>query len=207
VKTVRAIIPLFCIMLNACGGQPALSVAEVESSTAVVSSSWDCEKDGKSLWSCVPPAQSLNAASGKSDEALMLAERESPSRDWAAATPAPEPASAPQPVPAPEPVPTAVSATAPAAVGKTASDGAYVLQVGAFQQMETARKAATGINLEELRIITTRRGDETWYVLVLGAYHSRLEAREAGEAYLQAYPRGSIWVRSASDLTQSLISP
>ena len=87
------------------------------------------------------------------------------------------------------------------------TDGAYVLQVGAFREMDTARKAAAGINMEELRIIPTRRDDANWYVLVLGAYHSRLEARAAGEAYLQAYPRGSIWVRSATDLTQSLISP
>ena len=92
-------------------------------------------------------------------------------------------------------------------VAASGIDDAYVLQVGAFREQASAQRAATEIGLEELRIIATRRWDEDWYVLVLGAYHSRVDAREAGEAYLQANPEGSIWVRSAVDLKESLINP
>jgi septal ring-binding cell division protein DamX len=88
-----------------------------------------------------------------------------------------------------------------------ALDGAYVLQVGAFHRESSAQSAAAAIGMEELRVIGTRRGQEDWYVLVLGTYDSKVDAREAGEAYLDANPGGSIWVRSAADLREALIDP
>lgn len=77
-----------------------------------------------------------------------------------------------------------------------------MLQVGAFREQASAERAAKVIGLEELRIIATRRDEQDWYVLVLGSYKSRVGAREAGEAYLHAYPKGSTWVRAAADLKQ-----
>jgi septal ring-binding cell division protein DamX len=87
-----------------------------------------------------------------------------------------------------------------------AENDTYVLQVGAFRTQESALLAVDEIGLEELRVIPTRRGDKDWYVLVLGAYNSHVDAREAGQAYLRAYPRGSIWVRSVGDLKESLVN-
>jgi len=91
----------------------------------------------------------------------------------------------------------------PARVETIGIERAYVLQVGAFRLREYAEKAAKEIGLEELRIMTVRRGDQDWYVLVLGAFESRVDAREAGEAYLDAHPDGAIWVRAAADLNES----
>ena len=76
-----------------------------------------------------------------------------------------------------------------------------MLQVGAFRDRAYAEKLVAEIGLGELRIMVTRRDDQDWYVLLLGAYYpSRVDAREAGEAYLDAYPGGSIWVREAAGL-------
>ncbi|MCZ6831367.1 MAG: SPOR domain-containing protein, partial [Gammaproteobacteria bacterium] len=99
------------------------------------------------------------------------------------------------------------AASEPSRVVTIDSEETYVLQVGAFIEPVSAERAVRKIGLEELRIIATRRDGHDWYVLVLGAYHSREDAREAGEAYLNAYPKGSIWVRAAADLKQSLIDP
>jgi septal ring-binding cell division protein DamX len=78
--------------------------------------------------------------------------------------------------------------------------------VGAFRELALAQSAAKAIGLAQLRIIATLRDEQDWYVLVLGAYAERVDAREAGEAYLNAYPHGVIWVRETTDLKKSLIS-
>jgi septal ring-binding cell division protein DamX len=87
----------------------------------------------------------------------------------------------------------------------SAGDDGYVLQVGAFRRQELAVKASRQIGLPALTVVPTRRGEEDWYVLLLGTYPSALDAREAGEAYLDANPRGAIWVRAAADLRESRI--
>ena len=90
-------------------------------------------------------------------------------------------------------------------VGALESGDAYVLQVGAFRERILAEQAVKEIELEGLKVIATRRGEDEWYVLVLGPYKSHVDAREAGEVYLDAHPGGSIWVRAAADLRESLV--
>ena len=83
-------------------------------------------------------------------------------------------------------------------------DDNYVLQVGAFRDRSSAEKAVRQIDMPDLRIVATQRDDADWYVLLLGGYPDAVEAREAGESYLDANPGGAIWVRAASDLNAAL---
>lgn len=80
------------------------------------------------------------------------------------------------------------------------SYGGYVVQLGAFREQSSAERAAKAGKLEEIKVLATQRNGQTWYVLLLGSYKSREEAREASAAYLQAHPDGSTWVRSSADL-------
>ena len=132
-----------------------------------------------------------------------------------------EPAVVPQPdeaLPEPEPaldaskadaVPAAVpAATAPPAAAPVAESPAevsgFVVQVGAFREPAQAQAAARQIDLSSLVIMPTRRDGEDWYVVLLGAFPSYEEAREAGEIYAARVPGGSYWVRSAQDLRDVL---
>ena len=81
----------------------------------------------------------------------------------------------------------------------------YVLQVGAFSSRASAAKAERQIDSPELKVMATRRNYEDWYVLVLGTYPGKSEAQEAGRAYLQRYPNGSVWVRVAADFNETLL--
>lgn len=92
------------------------------------------------------------------------------------------------------------AASEPAPVADKDSEKAYVLQVGAFREQAVAVRAAEATGMEELKIMATRRDGQDWYVLVLGSYETREDARAAGEAYLDAHPKGSVWVRAAVDL-------
>lgn len=99
---------------------------------------------------------------------------------------------------------TVAMAELPSAAESSARDDAFALQVGAFRDRDLAEKAVRQIGMPDLQIVATRREDADWYVLLLGTYPSAVEAREAGETYLDANPGGAIWVRAASDLKASL---
>jgi hypothetical protein len=79
---------------------------------------------------------------------------------------------------------------------------AWVLQVGAFLDRARARVAADMIADDNRVIVPIKKDGEDWYVLLLAAFPSYALAQKAGEIYLQAHPRGSIWVRSAAGLRE-----
>ena len=47
---------------------------------------------------------------------------------------------------------------------------AFVVQIGAFRSEQRAQRAVREFGLPQLAIIPTRRGDEDWYVILLGTY-------------------------------------
>jgi septal ring-binding cell division protein DamX len=220
---VRIAFVFVCLLVGACGSQaPA---PEISTGTAPegrrVSSAWECDPKSAGLWNCKPaqaPAANKAPAAKKAPVAeeayAVVTDPESPIRDESApmamtSPPVNEPAS-PQSEAQPTPASDA-AALSPGGDSRLDLDGSYVLQVGAFRTEASARAAAdtiTGaIDSKELQVIATRRGVEEWYVLVLGSYDSKVDAREAGEVYLDAHPGGSIWVRSAADLRDSLVNP
>jgi septal ring-binding cell division protein DamX len=82
--------------------------------------------------------------------------------------------------------------------------GAYVVQIGAYREQTRAQRAARELDMGGLVIMPTRRADEDWFVLLLGAYPSSEAAEAAGRAFVESQPRGSYWVRSAAELRRIL---
>ena len=177
--------------LGACSSPAPLPQAPTEVSPTGISKSWQCQENLDGLWTCTPPEQTpalkeptpaatRPAAAAKNIEHLPpLTSSEN----------------------------TVVTAVEEPAAAIARPGEGWVLQVGAFRHKSDALVAAEHIGMAELRIIPTRRGDQDWYVLLLGAYHSHAEADTAGESFLAAVPGGSIWVRRANDLKKSLVHP
>ena len=191
---MRAYIVFGGLLLAACSNQQPAAPEPSEQPRVEVSRDWDCEKNNSGMWACHPAATRADPPATVEEPAPT-------------AEAAPEPPLQDQPAAAPVAVIERAAASEPSPAAAADSSESYVLQVGAFRTRELAETAASQITLEELRIIPTRRDGEDWYVLVLGAYHSSFEAREAGQAYMDAFPTGTIWVREAADLKQSLIIP
>ena len=125
---------------------------------------------------------------------------------------------APQPAPqlvATQPAAPQPAAPEPAATIKADGSGVstrilptdFVLQVGAFRERARAVRAAQELGREGVVVVRTRRGEEEWFVVLLGVYPSADEARDAGEAYEAAVPGGSFWVRPGSDLRAASAKP
>ena len=81
---------------------------------------------------------------------------------------------------------------------------AFVVQIGAFRSEQRARRAVRDFGLPQLAIIPTRRGDEDWYVILLGTYPDLEAATEAGRSFVEASPGASYWVRNAAELRRIL---
>lgn len=144
---------------------------------ALAGADWQCEQDDRGLWHCLAPvAESIPAAPPAEPPAAEIIE--------------------------PLVVETAV-AEPPAAEPRAAEAAAtenYVLQVGAFRNQDIAKAGARKIDSDTLTIVPTWRGNETWYILILGAYADRRQAVAAGKAYQQEFEGADYWVRRTSEL-------
>ena len=76
----------------------------------------------------------------------------------------------------------------------------FLVQVGAFRSEQRARRAVREFGLPQLAIIPMQRGDEAWYVLLLGSYPDIEAAKSAGQSFMEAHPDASYWVRNAAEL-------
>jgi septal ring-binding cell division protein DamX len=86
----------------------------------------------------------------------------------------------------------------------TAETDEFVVQIGAFRSEQRARRAAAEFGLPQLVIIPTRRGDEDWYVVLLGAFPDLESARAAGQSFVEVFPGASYWVRNAAAVRRIL---
>ncbi len=105
-----------------------------------------------------------------------------------------EPMPPPEPIPEPEPDVQEVT-QAPELVEP------WAVQVGAFEDMASAQRAASEIDRDGVVIMPIRRDGEDWYVVLLGSYASIEEADANGRDYVED-SGGSYWVRGASGLQE-----
>ena len=146
-----------------------------------VSEDWDCTKTDAENWTCRAPV---------AEDPAVVAARGA------------EPAPVQQPEPDPELQKIAAAELALAA----ALDKTWALQVGAFKDAEAAEQAVADSGMETILIVPTERDGEAWFVLLLGTYERKVDAREAGQAYMGAFPEGKTWVRKSEEIKQTMNS-
>ena len=88
-----------------------------------------------------------------------------------------------------------VASEVPAEESPSALESGYTIQLGAFRDATAAQVMAEGIAVPGVLIQRTLRNGETWYLVCLGAYPGKADAREARDQYLQAHPGADTWIR------------
>ncbi len=156
---------------------------------ALAGGDWQCEEEA-GMWQCrARPVEAIPPPPAPAQEPVPppVAEPEAETETEPEPAESADPPAVVLPVePSPPPQPVAV-------------DDPYIVQVGAYRKRETAERAADALALPGLSIVPTRRDDEDWFVLLLGAYPSWEDADRAGRDF-----GGSFWVRRSSDLRQVL---
>ena len=198
---------------------------------ALQSGDWQCEENDRGLWDCqipdrahaptapAPPTSQTaptvaGAAAGPEPSvALPAAVAEGPSASTVSTPqtrrePGPAPADAVAgPATAPGVTAPAESASPLSRDGAAPSEGSgldgFVVQIGAFRRERSAQRAVGELGLPQLVITPTRRGEEDWYVILLGAYPDFEAADAAGREFVDANPGAGYWVRNAAELRQS----
>jgi septal ring-binding cell division protein DamX len=80
----------------------------------------------------------------------------------------------------------------------------YVLQVGAYSDMATAKVAAATIGGKRMFILPIRRDLQDWYILLYDNYYSRASAELAAQQFGREHPHESAWVRDSAPLRKLL---
>jgi septal ring-binding cell division protein DamX len=80
----------------------------------------------------------------------------------------------------------------------------YVLQVGAYSDLDSAKAAAATIGGQRMFILPIRREQEDWFILLYDNYTNREYAELAARQFQREHPQESAWVRDAAPLRQLL---
>ena len=73
---------------------------------------------------------------------------------------------------------------------------AFTIQMGAFRDRESALAKAATIASANVKVQRTLRNGENWYLVLLGAYATRVDAHEAEDSYLASNPGADTWIRA-----------
>ncbi|WP_279244591.1 SPOR domain-containing protein [Candidatus Litorirhabdus singularis] len=77
-----------------------------------------------------------------------------------------------------------------------APDPGFTIQVGAFRDRATAMSKAATLGSASVKVERTLRNGESWYLVLLGAYATKVEALAGEGLYLSANPGADTWVRT-----------
>lgn len=137
------------------------------------------------------------AAAPKQEETAAIA---------APTAPVPPKVDALQVVPSPETQP--ISSGAPKLNGDeqwlaAVANGHYVLQLASVLDRKSLERLKQQKGLTDARIVRQKRGGQTFYVLVLGDYPDRTEAKAAAQ-HIRSTTGINPWVRPAKDLKRNL---
>ncbi len=194
-RTIAAVF--IAVVLAACGSNEEIVSPIGSAGDLQVSDDWACESTGADEWTCYPaepepePAPSANVVqTDTSQDGLSAGE----AALMAAFMPNV------QEQPASQSMPEAMETAEPDAEQMSES---WVLQLGAFRQLEAAERALAEMGMDGLRIAETERDGERWHVILMGQYPHQGAANEAAKILVDATPDKHVWVRQLSDVEKS----
>ena len=72
----------------------------------------------------------------------------------------------------------------------------FTIQVGAFRDRATAMTKAATVDSADVKVEAILRNGENWYLVLIGAYATKADARAGEQRYLASNPEADTWIRA-----------